>query len=80
MGLVTQILSLPLAPARVAFWTIGQVVDAAEREYYSPAAIRRALAELSRQYDGGLISAEEFDAHEDELLDRLAEGEQRGRS
>jgi hypothetical protein len=80
MGLVSEILSLPLAPVRVAFWTVSQVVDAAEREYYSPAANRGALAELSRQYDGGLISAEEFDVREDELLDRLAEGEQRGRS
>jgi hypothetical protein len=80
MGLLSELLSLPLAPARLALWTVDQVIDAAEREYYGPAAIRRALAELSREYDEGSISAEEFDVREDELLDRLAEGEERGTS
>ncbi len=77
MGLLSELLLFPLAPVRGAFWTIGQVVDAAEREYYGPTAIRRELVELSRAFDQGLISAEEFDRREDELLDRLAGGERR---
>ncbi|MGY3617113.1 gas vesicle protein GvpG [Bradyrhizobium sp. USDA 10063] len=44
----------------------------------APAAIRRELAELSRQLDEGLIDAEEFDRREDEILDRLDEGRKRG--
>jgi hypothetical protein len=75
VGILLQLLSLPLAPARCAFWTIERVVEAAERDYYSPAAIRRELAELSRQLDEGAIGADEFDVREDALLDRLAEGE-----
>jgi len=78
MGLLTELLLLPLAPARFALWTIDQVVDAAEREHYGLTAVRRGLAELSRQLDEGLIGAEEFDRREDELLDRLAEGQRRG--
>jgi hypothetical protein len=51
------------------------VVDSASREYYDPATIRRELSELSRQLDEGQISAETFELREDELLDRLEEGQ-----
>jgi cytochrome c-type biogenesis protein CcmH/NrfG len=78
MGVLSQLLLLPLAPARAAWWTVGQVVDHAAREYYNPATVRRELAELSRRLDEGLISAEEFDNHEDELLDRLDEARRLG--
>jgi Gas vesicle protein G len=71
MGLLSEVLLLPLAPARLALWTVGQVADAAAREHFSPAAVRRELVELSRQLDEGLIDADEFDRREDELLDRL---------
>jgi hypothetical protein len=33
--------------------------------------MRRELADLSRRFDEGLISAEEFEALEDQILDRL---------
>jgi hypothetical protein len=80
MGLLSQLILVPLAPARAAWWTIGQVVDQAARDYYGPATIRSELAELSRRLDDGLISADEFDLLEDELLDRLAEGQRQGLS
>lgn len=76
--MLSTLLLFPLAPARVAFWAIGQVVDAAERDYYGPDRVRKELVELSRAYDQGLISAEEFDAREDELLDRLAVAAEHG--
>lgn len=78
MGLLSHLLLLPLAPARVALWTVDRVVDAAAEQRCGPAAIRRELAELSRQLDEGLIDAEEFDRREDEILDRLDEGRKRG--
>lgn len=74
MGLLSELLLLPLLPVRGAFWAIDQVVDAADREFYGPAVIRRRLMELSRELDAGTIGAEEFDRREDELLDRLAIG------
>ncbi|RCV47939.1 gas vesicle protein GvpG [Marinitenerispora sediminis] len=77
MGLLSAIATLPLAPARVAGWTIRRVVDEAERQYYDPDAIRRQLAELSRRLDEGELTEEEFDRLEDELLDRLEEGQAR---
>lgn len=73
MGLLSEILLLPLAPARAAGWAIDTVIDAAEREYYDPDRIRHELAELSRDLDEGRISEEEFEREEDELLDLLDE-------
>jgi hypothetical protein len=78
MGVLTEVLLLPLAPLRFALWTIDQVAEAAAREHYGPTAVHRELADLSRQLDQGLIGEEEFDRREDEILDRLAEGQRRG--
>jgi len=71
MGLLTELLLVPLAPARIALWSVGQLVESATREALDPAAIRRELVDLSRRFDQGLINAEEFEALEDQILDRL---------
>ncbi|MBB0243209.1 gas vesicle protein GvpG [Streptomyces alkaliphilus] len=73
MGLITGLLTLPLAPVRGTAWVLDQVVLAAEREYYDPGPVRAQLAELERELNEGLIGEEEFDRREDELLDRLDE-------
>ncbi|AQU65305.1 MULTISPECIES: gas vesicle protein GvpG [Streptomyces] len=73
MGLITQILTLPLAPVRGSVWVLDQVVLAAEREYYDPDPVRKELADLEKELLSGGISEEEFDRREDELLDRLDE-------
>ncbi|MFD8809703.1 gas vesicle protein GvpG [Streptomyces sp. NPDC059597] len=73
MGLITGILTLPLAPVRGTAWVIDQVLTAAEREYYDPGPVRRQLAELEHALTEGRISEEEYDRLEDELLDRLDE-------
>ncbi|MFJ6749461.1 MULTISPECIES: gas vesicle protein GvpG [unclassified Streptomyces] len=71
MGLITQILTLPLAPVRGTAWVLDQVLLTAEREYYDPEPVRAELAQLERQLLDGSIGPEEFDRREDELLDRL---------
>ncbi|WP_405676018.1 gas vesicle protein GvpG [Streptomyces sp. NBC_01511] len=73
MGLITQILTLPLAPVRGSVWVLDQVVLAAEREYYDSDPVRKELADLEKELLSGGISEEEFDRREDELLDRLEE-------
>lgn len=75
MGLLTELVLLPLAPVRAAGWTVNKVIDAAEREYYDPDRIRRELAGLARDLDEGRITAEEFEREEDALLDLLAESD-----
>lgn len=71
MGLVTGLLTLPLAPVRGAFWVIGQVADEAQRRYTDPEPIRKQLAALYADYRDGVIDEAEFDRREDELLDEL---------
>ncbi|MGW3496094.1 gas vesicle protein GvpG [Streptomyces sp. NPDC001020] len=73
MGLITGILTFPLAPLRGTTWVIDQVLTAAEREYYDPEPVRRQLAELERELTEGRLCEEEYDRREDELLDRLDE-------
>ncbi|MFC7328731.1 c-type cytochrome biogenesis protein CcmI [Marinactinospora rubrisoli] len=75
MGLISAIVTLPLAPVRVAEWTIRRVIQEAERQYYDPAVIRRQLAELSRRLDDGELTEKEFERLEEELLDRLEESQ-----
>ncbi|MFI6849170.1 gas vesicle protein GvpG [Kitasatospora sp. NBC_00085] len=73
MGLLTQIITLPLAPVRGTVWVLERVVEAAEDEYYDPAPVEQELAALERDLLAGHIDEETFDRREDELLDRLDE-------
>ncbi|MET9021741.1 gas vesicle protein GvpG [Actinopolymorpha sp. NPDC004070] len=77
MGLVTGLFTLPLAPVRGVGWIAEQVRDLGEKEYYDVARIRGELADLADAYDAGELSEEEFDAAEDEILDRLEEAQRR---
>ncbi|OKI25648.1 gas vesicle protein GvpG [Streptomyces sp. CB03911] len=73
MGLLTQILTFPLAPVRGTLWVLERVVETAENEYYDPAPVERELADLEKALLAGQIDEETFDRREDELLDRLDE-------
>ncbi|MFF3492802.1 gas vesicle protein GvpG [Streptomyces sp. NPDC002795] len=71
MGLISELLLLPLAPVRGSLWAVQQVLTEAERQYYDPAAVRAELARLEEQLVSGEIDEATFDRVEDELLDRL---------
>ncbi|WP_275294053.1 gas vesicle protein GvpG [Amycolatopsis sp. La24] len=71
MGLLGEILLLPLAPVRGVVWVTGQVVDAAEQEQI--AQLQRELVALEKELVDGGITEEEFDRREDEILDLLEE-------
>ncbi|MEU7005604.1 gas vesicle protein GvpG [Streptomyces sp. NPDC046332] len=73
MGLLTQLLTLPLAPVRGVVWVAERVTEKAEEEYYDPAPIWRELADLEGRLVRGEIDQEAFDQREDELIDRLEE-------
>jgi hypothetical protein len=71
MGLITGLLTLPLAPVRGVIWVADQLTGVAEREFYNPDVIYAELRELSADLEAGRISEEEFDRAEDVLLQRL---------
>ncbi|HYY34346.1 MAG TPA: gas vesicle protein GvpG [Gaiellaceae bacterium] len=71
MGLLTGLLTLPLAPLRGTIWLAEQLAAEAEREMDEEAAVRRALAEAERQFETGVLSLVDYERIEDELLERL---------
>jgi hypothetical protein len=72
MGLFTALLTLPLAPVRGVAWVAEQVTDEVMREMYDESRIRGDLLALELDSEDGLISDDERDERERELLDRLA--------
>jgi len=74
MGLVTGLLTLPLAPVRGVVWIAARIRDQAEQELYDPAVIQRQLAWVDEALGAGEISAEDAAALQDELLERLRTG------
>lgn len=71
MGLLGELLLLPLAPVRGTGWVLRQVVAEAERQYYDPSAVQGELRRLEGLFEAGEIDEAEFDRREDELLARL---------
>ena len=74
MGLLTGLLTLPLAPLRGVLWVAEVVRDDAERQYYDPAEIRRQLELVDEARRSGELPEEECAVLEDELLARLMHG------
>jgi hypothetical protein len=78
MGLLTGLLTLPLAPVRGTVWVAEQVLDQAESQYYDPAVIRRALEDVDELRRAGQITEGEAETMEDDLVERLMESRRRG--
>ena len=77
MGLFTELLSLPLLPLRGVVAVAEQIRQQAEEEYYDPARIRAQLENIELQRTEGSLSDEEAEAWEEELVERLIEGQHR---
>jgi len=75
MGFLTGLVLLPLAPVRATIWIAEQLAAQAERELDEEAAVRRLLLEAEAALERGELTEHEFDAIEDELLDRLEQTE-----
>jgi Gas vesicle protein G len=71
MGLLTGLLTLPLAPGKGLVWVLDRVVEEAEAELYDPERIRRDLAEAELAFEQGELGEREYESLEEELLARL---------
>lgn len=71
MGLISGLLTLPLAPVRGVAWVLEQAVDEAEAQLHDPVRIRAELAEAEAALERGEIDEPTYEAMERELLDRL---------
>jgi hypothetical protein len=71
MGLISGLLTLPLAPVRGVAWVSEQVALEGERELNDETRVRRELARLEMELDAGHIDEQQFEELEDALLERL---------
>jgi hypothetical protein len=71
MGLITGLLTLPLAPVRGTAWLAERILEQAESEFYDEGAIRAQLMEIEAAREAGQIGDEDAAQAEDVLLERL---------
>ena len=72
MGLLTGLVTLPLAPVRGVAWVAQQVAEEADRQLYDEEVIRREMLQLELDYEDGKIDLQERQRQEEQLLERLA--------
>jgi Gas vesicle protein G len=71
VGLISGLLTLPLAPVRATGWLAQQLAEEADRELFDEDRIRRELMELDLRADEEGLADEERARIEDDLLARL---------
>jgi len=71
MGVITGLLTLPLAPVRGVAWVAEALAQEAERELAALESPERELADLEAAHASGEVSDEEFATREAELIDRV---------
>lgn len=79
MGLITGLVTWPLAPVRGVAWLGDRILEEAERQWSDPAAIERALRDVVARHQDGELSDEEAADLEEELVQRLIEHAEGGR-
>jgi hypothetical protein len=71
VGLITSLLTLPLAPVRGTARLASVIEQQAENEAYDESAIRDGLAELDAAREAGMFTEEEIQDAEDAMVERL---------
>jgi hypothetical protein len=74
MGLITGLLTLPLAPVRGTAWVAERILEQAEAEFYDERAITAQLIDIEAARESGELDEEAAAQAEDELLERLIAG------
>jgi len=77
VGLFTGLVLLPLAPVRGTAWVAEQLAEEADRQLYDEDNIKRELVQLEIDEEDGVISEQERERKERDLLERLAIARQR---
>jgi hypothetical protein len=71
MGLISGLLTLPLAPVRGTVW-LAKILEAeAEDQLYDESSIMASLMELEAARETGEYSEEEIEESENALVERL---------
>ncbi|NMO50725.1 gas vesicle protein G [Actinoplanes sp. TBRC 11911] len=75
-GIISGIVTAPLAPVRLLTSVARVLQREAERELYDPVRLQRRLEELEEAHDAGAVSDDEFERGQQEVLNRMID--QRG--
>jgi Gas vesicle protein G len=78
MGLISGLLTLPLAPVRGTVWLAERIQEQAEAEYYDEDVIRAQLMDIDAAREAGEIGEDEATQAEDQLLERLIAARETG--
>ncbi|HYY03348.1 MAG TPA: gas vesicle protein GvpG [Gaiellaceae bacterium] len=71
MGLLTGLITFPLAPVRGTVWIAERLLEEAERELNDPEVVEQQLLDAEARHERGEITDDELEQIEDELLRRL---------
>jgi hypothetical protein len=71
MGLITGILTLPLAPVRGTVWIAERLLEEAEAQLDDPALQERRLEDAEAALAAGEITETDFDSIEEDVVLRL---------
>jgi Gas vesicle protein G len=81
VGIVTGLLTLPLAPVRGTMWIAEQLAAEAERQLNDPESLRSQLETVQVSYELGEMDVDEYERVEEAILARLvALEEQQGQT
>jgi gas vesicle protein GvpG len=78
VGLITGLLTLPLAPVRGTVWLAERIQEQAEADLYDEDVIRAQLMEIDSAREAGELEEEEATQAEDQLLERLIAAREMG--
>jgi hypothetical protein len=68
MGLIKELVLLPVAPFRLTVWVTERIADEAERQRYSPGAAISQMEELERAREHSEIDEGEAAEREEQIL------------
>lgn len=71
MGLISGLLTLPLAPVRGTVLIARALEREAQREAVDDRTAQAQLADLEAEHDRGELSGDELEAAQDELLEHI---------
>jgi hypothetical protein len=73
MGIITGLITLPLAPVRGTAWLAEKLAEEAERQMYDESRLRGELMQLELDHDDGLVDDEAYEARLDDLLEAITQ-------
>jgi hypothetical protein len=74
VGLIKELVLLPVAPLRFTVWVAEQVADEADRQQYSVGAGVQQLEELEEAREKGELDEEEAEEREGEVIEQQLTG------